>query len=475
MFQNRHSHPKRLLGAGFLPDGTTAQARRSGFWPRAVMVSLGICVVLQGAARGFAQEAQQGQPQMVAPVPTETPKEPRGVAQEVLDAEAAIAKSDWKGAEAKLDPWLAAHPEDARALFAAGYVAECQEKLEEAEKLYGRATDADPKMFQAHVSLGLLLAREKQFDDAHDELEEATKLDAGDDGAELKARAWRALARIDEEDDPAQASTELLEALRLTPETEQDTLLAAELADRADEPDAAERAYRKVLASHPKSVEANAGLAHLSIARRDFAGAETLLRAALEQSPDDPVLSAQLASVLAAQNKGEALPLLEKLHEAHPEDRAIARMLAEVRSEAGDAAGSEQLYLALLKVRPEDVTLLVGHGQNLVHLLKYGEAEAVFEKATKLDPTDGEAWSGLAYASSKLDEPKVTLEALAMRSKYLPEGPESYYLWATAYDRLQDKVEAISYYHHFLEASAGKFQTQEWRAKQRLELLEGKK
>jgi hypothetical protein len=32
------------------------------------------------------------------------------VSDEVAQAEAAIVKSDWKAAEARLDPWLAAHP-----------------------------------------------------------------------------------------------------------------------------------------------------------------------------------------------------------------------------------------------------------------------------------------------------------------------------------------------------------------------------
>jgi hypothetical protein len=39
---------------------------------------------------------------------------------------------------------------------------------------------------------------------------------------------------------------------------------------------------------------------------------------------------------------------------------------------------------------------------------------------------------------------------------------------------LHKKQEAISYYHHFLEAAAGKFPDQEWQARQRLTVLEKK-
>jgi hypothetical protein len=62
-----------------------------------------------------------------------------------------------------------------------------------------------------------------------------------------------------------------------------------------------------------------------------------------------------------------------------------------------------------------------------------------------------------------------------MRSKSLPELPSTYFLWATAYDTLHNKAQAVTYYHHFLDSSAGKFPDQEWQARQRLSLLEGKK
>ncbi|HEV2471153.1 MAG TPA: hypothetical protein VGS41_00700, partial [Chthonomonadales bacterium] len=72
-------------------------------------------------------------------------------------------------------------------------------------------------------------------------------------------------------------------------------------------------------------------------------------------------------------------------------------------------------------------------------------------------------------------QPAVTLHALTMRSKLLPEVPATYFLWATSYDTLREKAEAIAYYHRFLEASAGKFPDQEWQAQQRLVLLEKRK
>lgn len=431
-------------------------------------------VLLVAPAAGLAQVSTPDQGQQVPSAPSTATSQP--VSQQVADAEAAIVKADWKTAETKLDTWLAAHPTDGRALFDAGYVADAQNRLDDAVKLYRRAVEADPKSFEAHLSLGLALARQGKPQDARPELVAATTLDPGEAGPALKARAWRALAKIDQPSpgnpgNAAQASNELLEALKLSPETTEDTLLAATLAESAGQSDAAEAAYRRVLAKDPKSAAANAGLAHLLIERKQYPEAETLLRTALEQTPDDPALTAQLATVLAAQDKAEALPLLQKLHSSYPANPAITRMLADVLATAGDAAGSDKLYTALLATTPNDAPLLVAHGQNLIRQARFSEALAVFDKATRIDPANGDAWSGMAFAASRVGQPSITLHALTMRSKYLPEVPATYFLWATAYDTLHDKAAAATYYHHFLDAAAGKFPDQEWQARQRLKLL----
>jgi len=397
---------------------------------------------------------------------------PQPAPAEVAAAEAAIAASDWKTAEAKLDTYLAAHTADARALFDAGYVADAQNRLDDAVALYRRAVAADPNSFEAHISLGLLLARQNHLSDARPELVIATTLDPGTADLTLKARAWRALARIDRDSDAAAASNDLLEALKLSPETLSDTLLAAALAEKTGQLDAAAAAYRSVLDKDPDSAPAHAGLAHLLILRKDYPGAETFLRAALAKNPGDPTLTAQLATVLADQDKAEALPLLQKLHADHPDDPAITHMLAAILADAADYAGSDQLFLHLLAATPNDPDLLVAHAQNLLHLGQLEQAYTVFDKATQLDSANVDGWSGLAFAASKTGHPDVTLHALAMRSRSLPEVPSTLFLWATAYDALHRKTEAAAYYHRFLSASAGKYANQEWQAHQRLQILE---
>lgn len=428
------------------------------------------------AGHAIAQQSSSSTAGAIPPGAEPPAQAPQPVSEQVTSAEAAISSSDWKTAQAKLDAWLAANPTDARALFDAGYVADAEGRLDDAAALYRRAIEADPNSFEAHLSLGLLLARQDKLDEARPELATAATLDPGEAGPALKARAWRALAQIDRpkpggDADPTEASNDLIQALKISPETEADTLLAANLAEDAGQYETAEAAYRRVLAKNPKSEPATTALAHLLIARKQYPDAETMLRAALVQFPGDPALTAQLATVLAAQDKAEAIPLLEKLHDAHPADPAVTRMLASVEADAGDYAGSDKLYAGLLATSPEDAELLVDHAENLVHQQLYAEAYAVFDKATQIDPASAGGWSGLAFTASKTGHPEVTLHALAMRSRSLPESATTYFLWAISYDKLRQNQQAIVYYQHFLDAAAGKFPDEEWQAKQRLQIL----
>lgn len=432
------------------------------------------CALLCSPALVFSQ-AQQ--PQTSTPQASESAP---GIAPELADAEASIASSDWKTAANRLDSYLATHANDARALFDAAYVADQQDQFDRAAGFYRRAIEVNPNSFESHLGLGLLLARQGKRDEAHTELSTATTLDPGQAGPGLKASAWRNLARLDKpgpdgEGNAKLASDELLEALKLSHETPADTLLAADLAEDSGDHQAAAAAYRRVLAADPKSIAANSGLAHILIETKQFPEAEKLVRTALQQEPENPVLNAQLATVLAAQNNADALPLLQKLHAAHPENLAITSMLADVLAEAGDLAGSDKLYQALVAKNPDDISLLVSHGQNLVRQQQYAQALAVFDKATKLDSASADSWTGIAFCASKLHQPSLAIHALTMRSKFLPDVPATYFLWATSYDTLNDRVAAIAYYHHFLESSGGKFPDQEWQAKQRLLVLEKKR
>jgi Tfp pilus assembly protein PilF len=428
-----------------------------------------ILVLLLAAGCTTSTFAQQQLP----PGTTDPDAQAQSAPDPLVKIEEKISQQDYTGARTLLDAYLTTHANDARAIFDSGFIDDALGKDDAAAASYRRAIKIDPKQFEAHLALGLLLARLNQNDEARAELETATKLQPAEPDLAAQGRAWRALAQLDRNSNPAAAQQALLQALKITPETPDDTLLTAEIAEAAGDTETAESAYRRVLGQQPNSAPAIAGLAHLLLSQKKYTEAEPLLRSALQNDADDPALNAQLAATLLAQDKNnEALDLLQKAHQKTPANPQLSHMLADALMATGDAAGAIDLYKRLLQSQPNNTEMLVAYGQALIRQQKYQDAISVFEQAAHLDQNDADAWGGLAFAASEAHQPSLTLQALSMRSKLVADTPPTYFLRATAYDNLHQTKAAIDAYRQFLSSAAGKFPDQEWQAKQRLAVLE---
>jgi len=386
-----------------------------------------------------------------------------------LDAiESDIAAKRYDRASALLDSYLSAHPTDARALFDRAYCDDAQGKTASAKQYYRKAIAADPKQFESRLALGLILAQEGD-PGAREQLQAAATLEPNPPNAQAKAQALRALARVDRNSDPAVAKQALIDALHITPETPDDTLLAAEIAEASGDKPIAEQAYQRALKENPESSAAMAGLAHLLMQEKKYSQAEPLVKAALARDPDDPTLNAQYAALLAAEGKPkDAVAALEKLHSLEPTDQGIARMLADGYVQAGEAQKADAAYAGLLAATPNDPDLESARGQVLIREGKYPEALVLLQKAVKIRKDDPDAWGGIAFAASKTHQPDLVLEALATRSKLAAETPATYFLWATANDSLHRTEQALEYYQLFLKSASGKFPDEEWQARQRI-------
>jgi predicted Zn-dependent protease len=353
-----------------------------------------------------------------------------------------------------------------------------------AESCYRKAIEADPQFPAAHVALGLLLARSGRTSEARTQLTAATILP--DEDPALKARALRALARIDQlstPPNPTAASSELLAALKLAPEQPEDILLSAEIAESAADLPAAERAYRRLLALTPDDAQATAALAHVLLAEQHPADAEALLTPALARSPANPSFTAQLAEAYLASGDtakiAQATPLVETLHAKLPDNANITRMLARVYLETGHPEQADPLYASLIATQTThpDPTLLDDRAEVLLRLHRPGEAEKLLKQAVA-DPAAfsspaafGDAATHLAFAAAEIDDPRITLQALALRAKVQPPSPSSLFLEATANDDLHQTGKAVELYKQFLAASGGKLPDQESQARRRLAAL----
>jgi predicted Zn-dependent protease len=370
---------------------------------------------------------------------------------------------------------------DPHLLFDLGYADEGLNHADDAAAAYRRAIGADPNYFEAHLALGLLLAREEKLTEAHAELKAAIAVPEHDPA--LVAKALRALAHLDIVSDSAKARDELLIALKISPETADDSLLAAEAAESLADYPSAEDAYRRLLKDDPNNIETVAGLAHVLVHENKTDEAQTLLAAGLQAHPGDAALTTQLAAIYAQKDEPEssakAVPLVEALHQQHPQDANISRMLARLYLKANQPEKAEPVYAALVQAKPDDPTLMDDLGSTLIHLRRYAEAETLLQKAVANPaafPTGGDdlaaAYSDLAFAASENGDPATTLHALDLRAKIAPNTAGSLFLQATSYDKLHQVKLASAAYQEFLTLANGKFPDQEWEARHRLIALE---
>ena len=397
------------------------------------------------------------------------------------EAIAALEAHEFPRALKLLAPLAEASPKDAKLLYDLGSAQDALDQTSAAEASYRTSIADDAALLEPRVALGLLLARNGHMPEARTEFLAATAIPSGDPA--LRAHAYRALAHIDERAHPADARDELLAALKLSPETPEDTLLSAELAAVSGTGAApAEAAYRRVLDQHPNEPDAVSGLAHLLVQSHRTAEAEPILTAALTAHPGDPSLTIQLASVFNAEGKPAlALPLVEGLTKANPQDSNIRRVLAGLYIDTFAWDKAEPLLATLTAQDPHDTRSIDDRGRALVHLRRYSEAQQILTRIVAqpaLFPTPaalGDAAGHLAFASSENNDPAAALQAIAVRATVLPNSPEMLFVAAISYDKLHQVTLAQKAYKQFLGASKDANPDQEFQARHRLVALEHRK
>jgi Tfp pilus assembly protein PilF len=404
----------------------------------------------------------------------------------LVQANDAIQKRDFPTAQKLLTRLTDADPKDPHLLFDLGLTEENLDHDPAAESEYRKAIAADATFPDAHLALGLLLARSGKSAEARNELLAAATAPASspdNNDPAIPARALRALARIDLSTNAADARDELLAALKLSPETSSDIQLSAQIAEALGDLPLAETAYRRVLTTNPDDPETTTALAHVLLRDKKPAEAEAVLTKALTAHPGDTALTAQLSSAYLADadpaKSALALPLAETLHQQHPENSAVTRLLARLYAQTGKPESAEPLYAVLVEATPNDPTLLDDAGSNLLHLRRYAEAEAVLKRAVAQPasafPTPEDqaaAYSDLAFSASENNHPELTLQALQQRATVAPNTAGSMFLLATAHDKLHQVKQASDAYKQFLAMANGKFPDQEWEARHRLITLE---
>lgn len=385
------------------------------------------------------------------------------------DAESLLQKQQYSQAEEKLQAIVTQQADNPQAWFDLGFAQSHQGKTTEAIAAYKKATQLDPKWFEAEQNLGLALAKSGDLNAAASALKTAVTLKPIVGGQQALAAAWFSLAQVTEESAPQESLAAYQKAVELDPANSDAQLGVAHMSERSGNAAAAEQQYLKLAAAgNNDSIER---LISLYLKQKRFADAESWLHKYISTNPQNSAAQLQLGKLLAAEGKPqEAIAALEPLYKASPDPR-IARDLASLYLETKQYPAAADLLRPLIVQSPADAQLQLDYGTALMHQFKYPEAQAVLLKAVQLNPNLVEAYSDLAYAAEQNKSYELSIRVLDARAKLQPETPATLFLRATAYDNLRMYKPAAENYKLFLKAAGGKFPDQEFQARHRLKAI----
>jgi tetratricopeptide (TPR) repeat protein len=393
---------------------------------------------------------------------------------ELTKAEDFIQKRDYADAEPLLHKVVEGDPGNYVAWFDLGFAENALGKTGDSIAAYRKSVAARPGVFESNLNLGIQLAKAGQ-PDAEQFLRLATKLTPTSHAAEGQARAWLSLAHFLQQTKPDDAIAAYREAAALQPKDPEPHVAAGMLLQSQGKFSDAESEYKQALALDPSS-DALTGLANLYMRGRRFPEAEEYLQKIVAAQPGNAAAHVQLGRVLAAQGKNDAaVAELQAGAKLVPADASVQRDLADLYTTMGKNDQAEAEYRQLLANRPNDPELHRGLGQSLMRERKFVDAQQEFLTVVKLKPDFGEAYGDLAFAASENQNYPLTIKALEVRARFLPEIPLTYFLRASAYDHLKDFKRAAESYHLFLNTANGKYPEQEWQAKHRLIAIEPKR
>jgi tetratricopeptide (TPR) repeat protein len=391
---------------------------------------------------------------------------------ELTQAEDDIEKQNYTSAEPLLLKVVGDNPNNYQAWFDLGFVYNALGRVDESIAAYRKSVTAKPSVFESNLNLGLVLAKSGQ-PDAEQFLRAATELTPTAHPDEGHYRAWLSLGHVLERSKPDEAITAFQRAAALEPKETDPYLSAGPLLEQANRFADAEQQYKQVLAIDPQSADALIGLANIYVRGHRFGEAEAALRKLAALHPNDANVHIQLGRILAADGQSDAaIAEIQNAIKIGGDNPAAERDLAALFLSAAKYHQAEAQYRALVATDANDAQIRYGLGQALLKERRFPEAEQQLQAAIQLKPDFGEAYGDLAIAASENKDYRMTIQALDLRAKFLPDVPVTYFLRATAYDHLRDHKQAAENYHKFLDTDNGRNSDQEWQARHRLIAIE---
>ena len=428
----------------------------------ALFVSLYSVILTASAATGFQQtqnpsnKSSQGKVQKV-----------QNPLNDLLDeAQAALDKNNFEAAIPPLQKFLTEKPDVAFGHFQLAYAYTGLNRVDEARIEYERCVALDPKMAEAQLNLGILLL-EKDASVAVPPLRKAVDLLP----SQSRPRFLLGIA-LERSGDLAGAAESYEAAAHLNPS---DTEAQAHLGGvylQLKRPADAERNFRAVLESQPKSLLALRGLA-LSLDAEGKPDAVEVYRNYLAADPKDSTVRGRFVQLLVANKQFD-----EALAETEKAGSGQAPSLDELRLRADIFVGQNKLddAIAALKqaitLSPRDAQLHGGLGRLYLQKREFADAERELKIAIQLDKGNVVYWKDLTATFYQGGNYAAALAGYDVVDKLEKPGAGVWFIRALCYDKLNQVQPALDAYRKFLDLDQNQHPDQVWQANQRIHVLE---
>jgi tetratricopeptide (TPR) repeat protein len=395
----------------------------------------------------------------------------------INEAQAQLKHDDLAGAEKTLWSVLSSDPNNEEALTMLGIIRGRQQRYAEAETLFRRVLQLNPKSVVAYRNLVSALVSQDKIDDAVAESQNLVKLAPEDSSLKVElaqlylgrgqfAEALASLGEVPAQRFPASAvpvkAASLLglgrksEAVALASQAKANPAVALDLAAVFLEAQLPDEALSCLPATVP-AAKAKAS-AYYQIkgkalqAKGQLAPAVSNLRKSLTLEAQSTETLLALAQVYAAQNNHvESLNLLQRAHTVSPDSLTIIRPLVLEALKAGDRKLALRAAYDLQQKSPDNLDDLYLAGATMLEVREYAPTVAIFEKYVAQRPQEPKARLalGLAYiGQQRYNDAKSTLEQATQLD---PTLAEAYYQIGLVDSKLGKVPDAIQNFEHVLQ------------------------
>jgi tetratricopeptide (TPR) repeat protein len=358
---------------------------------------------------------------------------------------------------------IEADPKDYAAYFNLALAETMLGKKDQAIADYKKVLDLKPGLYQAQLNLGMVLLGAKQAQQAVPYLQAA----ADQRPEEFRPQMYLADALFDS-GDFEKAGPAYERAAALDPKSAPAEAGIARCALRRNQPKEAEAHFRKAVALDPKLKSEMLELGPMY--EKNGQKAEAI--AIYQEFPDNPGARERLGQLLVETGRpADAIPNLEWAVKDSPTS-ANRLALALAYKKAGQLDKVLPLLDQAVQAAPDDLDLAMAYGRELRDQKQYAAAARQFYKVTQARPNSIEAWNELTGMLISLEQYPQAIAALDRVRALGGETAGHLYLRAIVLDRVRDQKGALESYQKFLAADGGKHPDEEFKARQRVRILE---